>query len=378
MTAPRHTPVRIPQTPSAAPLSAQQKKFNRHIERINEERALLSAWQEAIAAYRERHAREVVPLRGSHIALLVELVQHLDAASDDKKLSKAARRTLSEGITDRVADLIDAVPDEATRAGLKDIYNRHSGGDYDAEEAEDNEVAKEMAQAMVRDLFGVDLDLQGKDTESPEDLLRRIEEQMQAQRAQAEQQREAHQAKRRAKPNARERKAQEEAAQATQSVREIYRKLASSLHPDRETDPAERERKTALMQRVNQAYANNKLLDLLQLQLEAEHIDAAHLARVSEERLQHYNRVLTSQYQELQVEVQSLRAHLQAQLPQHVRLSSKPAGLAKIISTNVQYLRQDGLHLQRTMRALDEDPQLLKAWLKEQRRLFKEQESDFF
>ena len=97
MTAPRHTPVRIPQTPSAAPLSAQQKKFNRHIERINEERALLSAWQEAIAAYRERHAREVVPLRGSHIALLVELVQHLDAASDDKKLSKAARRTLSEG-----------------------------------------------------------------------------------------------------------------------------------------------------------------------------------------------------------------------------------------------------------------------------------------
>ena len=67
-----------------------------------------------------------------------------------------------------------------------------------------------------------------------------------------------------------------------------------------------------------------------------------------------------------------------AQLPHHVRLSSKPAGLAKIISTNVQYLRQDGLHLQRTMRALDEDPQLLKAWLKEQRRLFKEQESDFF
>ena len=76
--------------------------------------------------------------------------------------------------------------------------------------------------------------------------------------------------------------------------------------------------------------------------------------------------------------MQSLRAHLQAQLPHHVRLSSKPAGLAKIISTNVQYLRQDGLHLQRTMRALDEDPQLLKAWLKEQRRLFKEQESDFF
>jgi curved DNA-binding protein CbpA len=37
-------------------------------------------------------------------------------------------------------------------------------------------------------------------------------------------------------------------------VREVFRKLASELHPDRETDPAEHARKTELMQRVNQAY----------------------------------------------------------------------------------------------------------------------------
>ena len=374
MTAPRHTPVRIPQTPSAAPLSAQQKKFNRHIERINEERALLSAWQEAIAAYRERHAREVVPLRGSHIALLVELVQHLDAASDDKKLSKAARRTLSEGITDRVADLIDAVPDEATRAGLKDIYNRHSGGDYDAEEAEDNEVAKEMAQAMVRDLFGVDLDLQGKDTESPEDLLRRIEEQMQAQRAQAEQQREAHQAKRRAKPNARERKAQEEAAQATQSVREIYRKLASSLHPDRETDPAERERKTALMQRVNQAYANNKLLDLLQLQLEIEQIDPEHIAGLSEERLKHYNRVLAEQLKELQQEVNEVEGHFMMEFGLDPYQRLKPAGLMRELRVDLQVLERENLRLNRELNWLRADPAAIKDWIKAERQLQKQQD----
>ena len=49
----------------------------------------------------------------------------------------------------------------------------------------------------------------------------------------------------------------------SQSIREVYRKLAGALHPDRESDPQERERKTALMQRVNQAYAKNNLLQLL-------------------------------------------------------------------------------------------------------------------
>lgn len=52
-----------------------------------------------------------------------------------------------------------------------------------------------------------------------------------------------------------------------------------------EPDPAERERKTALMQRANEAYANKNLLQLLELQLELEHIDAAHLANLAPERL---------------------------------------------------------------------------------------------
>ena len=374
MTTPRHAPVRIPQTAAAAPLSAQQKKFNRHIERINEQRELLAAWQEAVAAYRERHAREVQPLQRVHIALLVELVQHLDAASDDKKLSKAARRTLSEGITDRLAELIDAVPDEATRTGLKEVYNRHSGSDYDAEEAEGNDIAKDMAQAMARDFFGVDVDLQDADMDSPEDFLQRLQEQLQARQAQAEQQREAHHAKRRAKPNARERKAQEEAAQATQSVREIYRKLASHLHPDRETDPAERERKTALMQRVNQAYADNRLLDLLQLQLEIEQIDPAHIAGLSEERLKHYNRVLAEQLNELQQEVGDVEDHFLMEFGLDPYQHLKPAGLMRELRAQLQIIEYENLRLTRELNWLRADPAAIKDWIKAERQLQKQQD----
>lgn len=357
----------IPVTADGTPLGAQQQKFNTLIEQIAAQRALLDQWQQAEHDYRRRYVQELQPALRDYQSLMVQHLERLDLAYAAQDLSKAERATLAEVIARMAAEVAQMAQDEATAQAMKELHERYA--------------APQVARVPTKAPATRAQEVPGPDMDDPEAMLHLAEQQeaqWQAQQARAEAARAAHHQARQRKPSAKERKVQEAAQQASQSVREVYRKLASSLHPDREPDPAERVRKTALMQRANQAYADNKLLDLLQLQLEAEHIDAAHLARVSEERLQHYNRVLTSQYQELQVEVQSLRAHLQAQLPHHVRLSSKPAGLAKIISTNVQHLRQDGLHLQRTMRALDEDPQLLKAWLKEQRRLFKEQESDFF
>ena len=373
----------IPVAADGAPLGAQQKKFNTLIERIAAQRELLAQWQQAEQDFRRRYAQELKPAALELQALMTQHLHWLDAAYARKGLTKAERATLADVIARMAADLAQTAPDQATAEAMTALHDRYADTDYATQQAQALEKVRAMAEAALG------LDLSGVDMSDSEAVLRHAEQQWvqqaqqqaaqhQAQQAQAEAARAAHHQARQRKPSAKERKAQEEAQQASQSVREVYRKLASSLHPDREPDPAERVRKTALMQRANQAYADNKLLDLLQLQLEAEHIDAAHLARVSEERLKHYNRVLTSQYQELQAETQALRMHLQAQLPQHVRLSSKPASLAKAITADLQNLRQHSLRLQRTMRALDEDPQQLKAWLKEQRRLFKEQESDFF
>ncbi|MBS0467160.1 MAG: J domain-containing protein [Proteobacteria bacterium] len=375
MTSRHHAPVHIPSKHHGAPLSAQQKKFNRHIERIAQQRTLLTDWETAITAYRERHSREFVPLQQAQAALLVELVQHLDAHSSDKKLTKAERRDLSEAITDRLAVLISAVPDEATRASLKEIYNRHSGSDYDAEEAEGTEAARKLAETMARDMFGFDLDLEGADLESPEDLLRRMAEQMHAQKAQAEEQRAAHRAARPRKPNARERKAQEEASQATQSVREIYRKLASHLHPDRETDPAERERKTALMQRVNQAYADNKLLDLLQLQLEVEQIDPEHIAGLSEARLKHYNRVLAEQLSELQMEVDAVQAHFAMEFGLDPYQRLKPARVMGELRTLLQTAEYQNIQLRKELSNLRTGLPALKSWIKAERQKLKEMDA---
>src|SRR6185436_12237903 len=108
------------------------------------------------------------------------------------------------------------------------------------------------------------------DLDSPEALFQKLHSEMQAR--DKPQQRDEPPKRRKAKPSAKQLKAEAEATHASQSVREVYRKLASELHPDRETDAAERERKTVLMQKVNQAYAAQDLLTLLQLQLDIEQI----------------------------------------------------------------------------------------------------------
>ena len=79
------------------------------------------------------------------------------------------------------------------------------------------------------------------------DHLRRVEEQDQRSRL-----------KKTAKQRARDEKLKIEADETSLSIREVYRKLVSALHPDREPDPQERARKTALMQRVNQAYGSRQ------------------------------------------------------------------------------------------------------------------------
>jgi hypothetical protein len=365
-----HTPLHIRAADATVPLSPQQKKFNTQVQRIAAQRQLLADWEQAATALRSRRAAEYEPLLAAHLALLCELVQWLDAEASPRKLSKADRATLGETIAELAGDLTDGARDEATRTAMQALYARYADADVDAET---DAITDDMARAMAQELFG--LDMEGVDLDSPEDIARHVEEQMQARQAQAEQAREAHQSKRRAKkPSARERQAQQEAQQASQSVREIYRKLASSLHPDRETDPDERARKTALMQRVNQAYAANKLLDLLQLQLEAEQIDPEHIAGLSEERLKAYNRVLAEQLAELQHEVLAAEAALCAEFGLDPFRRHKPTTVMAALRAQIQQVQMDSHRLRQQLRTLREEPAELKPWLKAQREAFRARE----
>lgn len=225
-------------------------------------------------------------------------------------------------------------------------------------------------KSMLETVLGVELD--DIDMNSPDEVLDRLQahiEQDDAAQAAEHQARQAPRApkKKTAKQIAAEARREEEEAQLSRSIREVYRKLASALHPDRESDPEERKRKTVLMQRVNEAYGKNNLLHLLELQLELEHIDQNAIDNLSEDRLRHYNKILREQVGELDDEIMFVEMAFKE------RYGLDP--MASITPKNVMHgLTEDVFMLQEQIRSLKydlvefQDLGTLKAWLKIRRR----------
>lgn len=278
-------------------LSKEQKTFNSLIGQIEKRRKRLRAWETVTPTFQQRYVNDLLPLEQTLTALQIRMVHCLDRAYEQKELTKAERRKMAAMITALAGDLIN--DDD----GLKAIYNKYSPTDYDSESAAELDGMKSVLEAMLGVDLGDDLDMS-----SPEDLLQRTQahiEQKQADAATEAAAREARRATRKKSPkqHAAEARAHEEQAQISLSIREVYRKLARVLHPDREADPQERDRKTRLMQRVNEAYTKNNLLQLLELQLELEHIDQHSINSISEDRLKHYNRILKEQVRELDQEI---------------------------------------------------------------------------
>jgi len=340
-------------------LSKEQKAFNNLIKQIDTKRARLAAWQEIIPAYQRKYASELDPLIKTTQDLEIELVHCLDRVSDQKGITKTERCK----IADLISELAGGLAAERDDADLKNIYNKHSGSDYDAEEA----AAVNGMKSMFEDILGVDLG-DDFDPSSPEELLKQAQARMLEQQEQhqaARQAHEEHQAKRKksAKQIAKETQQLADEQQTNQSIRELYRKLASTLHPDREPDPQERERKTVLMQRINQAYDQKNLLLLLELQLELEHIDQTTINNITASRLKHYNKILKDQLTELEHEIYHTEGMFKAQfgIPPFEQIT--PGKIMRNLDADIASIQIDIRELKNNLLEF-QDIKKVKAWLK--------------
>ena len=214
--------------------------------------------------------------------------------------------------------------------------------------------------------FGDEFDLR-----SPEKTMAHVDEKMRGKFAQYEQLEQARlkqrgKRKKSAKMLAKEAKQQEETQNISQSIREIYRKLASALHPDREQDPVERNRKTALMQRVNIAYNAKDLLRLLELQLEVEQIDQATINNMTEERLKYYNKILTEQSAELQQEVSTVRVSFSFRFNIPLGFLSSPMMALRSLELEIKKMQQKITQLREDLDAF-QDIKNIKNYLRSYR-----------
>lgn len=352
------SPVGVASHDLARTPSTGQQAFNTLIEKIGKRRATLADWEVFGHDYRRKFNNELLPLQASFDALRVHLVKRLDQSHDAKGLTKAERRTIEDLINLVAGDLLAAVDDP----DIVEIHRR-----YNVTSAEEESAAiSEMREAM-QEILGVDIP-EDMNFTSPEDMYRHLQEHLDQEEERdrlREQAKAEHRARRKQSPKraAAEERARAEEAEVHLSIREVYRKLASALHPDREPDPVERERKAALMQRVNQAYASKSLLDLLELQLELEHIDQAMLESVGDDRLKRWNKILKEQLRGLDQELAEVKAEYA------MRTGMKPGH--PVSPRNVNYALNQQIHqLRDGVRAFEYDLRVfddlgrLKAWLK--------------
>ncbi|MDP1693375.1 MAG: J domain-containing protein [Burkholderiaceae bacterium] len=344
------------------PLTPQQRKFNQLVRKIEQARAELLAWQEQAPLFAQAHDQRMRPLQGEYAACQQAMVRKLDAMLARTGWTKAQRGTMCQILCSVAGQLLE---DEQTDAGLataiKALYDKHADIDFDTENRESIAAMKNLLETIT----GVDLGDEALETE--EGLFARTQERLRAK----VQDDKRDPPPRPARPSAAARRREAEAEQATQSMREVYRKLASALHPDRAADGPDRVARTALMQRVNQAYDAKDLLALFALQLEIEQVDMEHLARATAECAQHYNRVLADQLAALQAQIQARRAvfYMDFEIDPFLRLN--PHKLGMLLEREASALRAMIAGARRDLRQLD-DPASAKRWLK---RMHRQQQS---
>ncbi len=357
------------------PVSKAHETFQKLVAKIGVKRDQLKEWQDYQPRFNQRLAGELVPLQTelrSGQRQMVELIDRLlSDSAPARRLKRAQREKLVQKLRHLLDELMEGDHDNEADKALVDLYDKYN----EISHAENRQLDIEMAEAMLSDVFGVDVGPDHGATsadelfENAQDQIREHAAQQRAQEKQKEQAWLNARASNRSKASAAKidaaRIRREQASQEIgQSLRDVYRKLVSALHPDREPDAQERARKTTLMQRVNQAYDKKELLTLLGLQIEIEQIDANHLSTVPPARLAHYIEILREQLAGLERELAHFADNFGYLPPRGSALT--PAKVDRELSIDLANLKVRIRALQGDLVAF-RDPAILRAILKEYR-----------
>ncbi len=352
-----HKVIPIKTVTAHAPLSPAQKQFNLLIKNIAAQKKVLREWQEAFEQCSQDAVQKLEPLRKTLHERQADMVLLFDQQFTSYKFTASQQDKLSQLITKTCKELITL----NQRDDLKDLYNKYSGEDFDSLDQASDDMTLEMMKAMFEQQFGVSVDDAEIDIKDPQGTAKRFVEKLKQQQEQAEQEA----AKRpQSKENSQQRaKEADEAVNVSKSIQAVYRRLVGALHPDREPEPAERERKTELMQQVTVAYGNKDLLKLLELQLAIEQIDQSQLNNLNADRLKHYNTILSDQLRELEKEVFLRESEVRRMLNASPFESLSPKRMIGLLKQDMRTTQGMITRVQRDLRAF-RDVKRLKGWLK--------------
>ena len=340
-------------------LSKEQEKFNKLTSDLNKLKKKLTEWEELIPKFNKECAATLKPAEETYKDLKLEFMRLLDNAFLTKKMSKKDKETISLFINEKLEELMDL---EDTH-NLKDIYNRHMRRNFD----QDMEDGKNDLKDMVSNVFGIEFE-EGQDFKNEEDFLNIFHEKMTETMA-SEQGPNKKFRKKSAKSLSKEKILAAKEKELSQSIKEIHRKLALKLHPDKELDPQEKERKTLLMQQINFAYKNKDLLKLLQFQLELEIVDGENMQQLNDDRIKTYNTILRDQIKSIRNEIKQIKMAFNFDMGINV---VKPISILKHLKSLIRQVKLDTEEIQEDLIHC-KNLKYLKTWLRQYRE-FRENE----
>ena len=349
---------------SAAQLSPAQKRFNQLLAQTETLARKIESTRQATDTHRVLYSSRLHPLEKERDAYMRQMALWLDARLQQKGLTDKQSRIAREIIC-RLAASLAVQGDEAMQA-LHDAHSPHALAD-------EEKAATAGLQQVMEDIFGESLGEGDSPFESMEDLMRAAMQKMSAAQVAEQTAHDERNAKR--KKSAAQLKKEELAATQAQdadgALRTLYRQLVSALHPDREPDPQEQLRKTALMKDANAAYERRDLLALLQLQLRADLADGDKVATMAKDKLAAMTTLLKDRVAVLNRElfVVEQQAVEEFGLPPYDPFSE--TGLKRQLVMQQQDLQADIAMMQQDLQRVQDDAHL-KRWLKQQHKLAQE------
>lgn len=366
------TALHIAQAAAPKMLTPEHKRFQALLAKIDKAKLRLQQWQEQLPLFARVHAEQADPvlarLRAARRAWAFELEQHLLRG----KWSKADKATLRRHVEDLSGALMDDAdePDDE----LKSLFNRHSPDGYEQQGQQQMQSLRDFIEQ------GTGLDLGDEPIDSVDELFQRARAQLGEQQAAAR----GDSGPRARKPTAAQRrqeaKAREDAERVSQSVREVYRKLAAALHPDRcpaQASAEERATRTEQMARANAAYAADDLLALLSLQLQIEQVDIVHAASVAAAQVKHFNKVLAEQLAELEADVQQREMAFCASYGLVTEQRLDPLKLGLLLKEEMRDLAVAEQRVAWEQRQLHGTPAQARQWLKALREAQRQDDDPF-
>ena len=298
--------------------SPQQKKLNRLIERIEQQKQELAIWKNAQADIQNYTRSKLLPVYTElHTVLFTQLdtlwnhlahdaLSKADLVQIDTKIAALAKMLKkSQMLTSEQKEQVEKI----------DAFYMQHAEHVRAKKTKASSIQNhDPAETVVQN---VNVDWENYEYDS----------------AQYKAERE------RAKQLKQQEKREQAAKMAAQSLKTVYLKITAMIHPDREPDEAKKLEKTELLQKVNEAYAEQDLFYLLKLQLQLETNKGLSSKALSSEQVKFYQLSLEAQSQNLQSQLEEIFASFH--LSSHINTKQlKMSDVYKVIDKDAAELKQ--------------------------------------